>query len=87
MGGFGRKAPKSVLLIGNPLIMKQLAKFVPDAGSYATVTVLVDERPDLDRTGSSFETGRGTKPIPGATAKRQYADCGDAQARFSAKHG
>ena len=34
------------LLIGNPLIMKEMAKHVPDAGSYAPVTVLVDERSD-----------------------------------------
>ena len=33
-------------LIGNPLIMKEMAKHVPDAGSYAPVTILVDERPD-----------------------------------------
>jgi uncharacterized protein (DUF302 family) len=33
-------------LIGNPLIMKEMAKHVPDAGSYAPVTVLVDERAD-----------------------------------------
>jgi hypothetical protein len=26
--------------------MKEMAKHVPDAGSYAPVTVLVDERPD-----------------------------------------
>lgn len=32
------------LLVGNPLIMKEMAKHVPDAGSYAPVTVLVDER-------------------------------------------
>src|SRR6202789_4205469 len=34
------------LVIGNPLIMKEMAKHVPDAGSYAPVTVLVDERED-----------------------------------------
>ena len=34
------------LVIGNPLIMKEMAKHVPDAGSYAPVTILVDERPD-----------------------------------------
>ena len=34
------------LVIGNPLIMKEMAKRVPDAGSYAPVTVLVDERVD-----------------------------------------
>jgi uncharacterized protein (DUF302 family) len=33
-------------LIGNPLIMKEMAKHVPDASSYAPVTVLVDERAD-----------------------------------------
>ena len=33
-------------VIGNPLIIKEMAKRVPDAGSYAPVTVLVDERPD-----------------------------------------
>jgi uncharacterized protein (DUF302 family) len=43
----GPKAPRSVrLLVGNPLIMKQLVKRVPDAGSYAPVTILVDERAD-----------------------------------------
>ena len=30
------------LVIGNPLIMKEMAKHVPDAGAYAPVTVLVD---------------------------------------------
>src|SRR6202521_622526 len=34
------------LVLGNPLIMKEMAKHVPDAGSYAPVTVLVDERAD-----------------------------------------
>src|SRR5438128_8663572 len=33
-------------VIGNPLIMREMAKHVPDAGSYAPVTVLVDERVD-----------------------------------------
>jgi len=33
-------------VIGNPLIMREMAKHVPDAGSYAPVTVLVDERAD-----------------------------------------
>ena len=43
----GLDTPKIVrFLIGNPLIMKEMAKHVPDAGSYAPVTVLVDERPD-----------------------------------------
>jgi uncharacterized protein (DUF302 family) len=34
------------LVVGNPLIMKEMAKHVPDAGSYAPVTFLVDERAD-----------------------------------------
>jgi uncharacterized protein (DUF302 family) len=34
------------LVVGNPLIMKEMAKHVPDAGSYAPVTVLIDERDD-----------------------------------------
>jgi uncharacterized protein (DUF302 family) len=34
------------LVIGNPLIMKKMVERVPDAGSYAPVTVLLDERPD-----------------------------------------
>jgi uncharacterized protein (DUF302 family) len=43
----GEKAPHIVrLLIGNPLIMKQMVKFVPDAGSYAPVTILIDQRSD-----------------------------------------
>jgi uncharacterized protein (DUF302 family) len=33
-------------LVGNPLIMKEMAKTVPDAASYAPVTILVDERAD-----------------------------------------
>ena len=43
----GREKSKIIrFVIGNPLIMKEMAKHVPDAGSYAPVTVLVDERPD-----------------------------------------
>jgi len=43
----GDKAPRSLrFLIGNPLIIKQMLEHVPDAGSYAPITVLVDERPD-----------------------------------------
>jgi uncharacterized protein (DUF302 family) len=39
--------PKSVrLILGNPLIMQSMARLVPDAGSYAPVTVLIDQRPD-----------------------------------------
>ena len=41
------RATRSVrLVVGNPLIMKELASRVPDAGSYAPITILVDERAD-----------------------------------------
>jgi uncharacterized protein (DUF302 family) len=44
-GGDGNR--KSVrLIIGNPLIMQSMTRLVPDAGSYAPVTVLIDQRPD-----------------------------------------
>jgi uncharacterized protein (DUF302 family) len=43
----GHESPKMIrFILGNPLIMKEMAKHVPDAGSYAPVTVLVDERAD-----------------------------------------
>jgi len=34
------------LVVGNPLIMREMAKTVPDAASYAPITILVDERAD-----------------------------------------
>src|SRR5215813_791741 len=43
----GREKSRIIrFVIGNPLIMKEMAKHVPDGGSYAPVTVLVDERTD-----------------------------------------
>ncbi len=43
----GLDTPKIVrFVVGNPLIMKEMAKHVPDAGAYAPVTILVDERAD-----------------------------------------
>src|SRR5260370_37868968 len=43
----GGQGPKMLrLVVGNPLIMKEMAKVVPDAASYAPVTILVDERTD-----------------------------------------
>jgi uncharacterized protein (DUF302 family) len=41
----GEITPQSMrLLIGNPLIMKQMTELVPDAAAYAPVTILIDER-------------------------------------------
>ena len=43
----GSMKPKIMrFVVGNPLIMKEMVKHVPDAGSYAPVTVLIDERSD-----------------------------------------
>jgi uncharacterized protein (DUF302 family) len=43
-GGKGARSLR--FLIGNPLIMRRMAKHVPDAASYAPVTILIDERRD-----------------------------------------
>jgi uncharacterized protein (DUF302 family) len=43
----GTTKPRILRIVaGNPLIMKEMVKHVVDAGSYAPVTVLVDERAD-----------------------------------------
>jgi len=43
----GGREPRSLrLVVGNPLIMKEMARTVPDAASYAPITILVDERAD-----------------------------------------
>ena len=43
----GSTKPRIIRFVaGNPLIMKEMVKHVPDAGSYAPVTVLIDERSD-----------------------------------------
>jgi uncharacterized protein (DUF302 family) len=45
--GLSGQAPNSLhMAIGNPPIMKELVKGIPDAGSYAPVTFLIDNRPD-----------------------------------------
>lgn len=43
----GLSQPKANrFLIGNPLIMKEMARHVPEASSYAPITLLIDERSD-----------------------------------------
>ena len=43
----GGRGPKILrLVVGNPLIMKEMVKTVPDAAAYAPVTILIDERAD-----------------------------------------
>jgi hypothetical protein len=43
----GPGAPKSLrVIVGNPLIMQAMTQHVPDAASYAPVTLPIDERAD-----------------------------------------
>jgi hypothetical protein len=43
----GGDGPKTLrLVVGNPLLMKEMTSFVPDAASYIPATILIDERPD-----------------------------------------
>ena len=64
-----RDNPRMVrLILGNPLIMQQMARNVPDAGSYAPVTVLVDERSDgvhisYDRMASLLAPYRNSEAL------------------------
>ena len=64
-----RDEPRMVrLIMGNPLIMQQMARHVPDAGSYAPVTVLVDERSDgvhisYDRMASLLAPYRNSEAL------------------------
>ncbi len=48
-------------IVGNPVTMSAMVQHVPDAGSYAPVTILIDERPDgvhlsYDRMASFLAT-------------------------------
>ncbi len=48
-------------IVGNPVIMSAMVQHVPDAGSYAPVTILIDERSDgvhlsYDRMASFLAT-------------------------------
>ena len=74
----GQETPRIIrLLIGNPLIMKEMAKHVPDAGSYAPVTVLVDER--LDGVHLSYDRMSSFLKPYGDTEARQVAKDLDAK--------
>jgi hypothetical protein len=56
------------LVAGSPLIMKRMVEHVPDAGSYAPVTILIDERTDgvdlsYDRMASFFDPYRNEEAL------------------------
>jgi hypothetical protein len=67
------------LVIGNPLIMREMVEHVPDAGSYAPVTILIDERPDgvhlsYDRMASllaSYENAEALRVAKDLDAKAE----------------
>lgn len=67
--GTGRDTPKIVrLVVGNPLIMRRMVQHVPDAGSYAPVTILIDERSDgvhlsYDRMASLLAAYENTEAL------------------------
>jgi uncharacterized protein (DUF302 family) len=43
----GAVTPRILRIVaGNPLIMKEMVKHVPDAGYYAPITILIEERQD-----------------------------------------
>jgi uncharacterized protein (DUF302 family) len=67
-------APQTVrLVLGNPLIMTQLVRQAPDAGLYAPVTILIDERPDgvhlsYDRMASFLASSGNAEVLEAAKA-------------------
>jgi uncharacterized protein (DUF302 family) len=69
----GDKAPRiQRFVIGNPLIMKEMAKHVPDAASYAPVTILIAEYPDgvhlsYDRMASYLAPYKNAQALKVAT--------------------
>jgi hypothetical protein len=67
-GQSGNHAKVFRLVIGNPLIMREMVKRVPDAGSYAPVTILINERPDgvhlsYDRMASFLAPCENAAPL------------------------
>jgi uncharacterized protein (DUF302 family) len=64
-------------IVGNPVTMSAMVEHVPDAGSYAPVTILVDERTDgvhlsYDRMASflaTYESPEALKVAQGLDAK------------------
>ena len=73
-------------VIGNPLIMKEMAKHIPDAGSYAPVTVLVADGVHLsyDKMASFLSPYRNSNALSVARDLELY--CSYYQTRFS-RHG
>ena len=63
------------LVVGNPLIMKDMAAEVPDAAAYAPVTILVDERADgVHLSYDAMASLLGPYDSPSATAVARDLD-------------
>jgi Domain of unknown function DUF302 len=62
------------LIAGNPVTMGQMTRHVPDAGSYAPVTILIEELPD------------GGTRVAYDTVTSEIAPYGDAAAAQVAEH-
>ena len=74
----GTAKPRILRIVaGNPLIMKEMVKHVVDAGSYAPITILIEERADgvrisYDRMASylvSYGSNEALKVAQGLDAK------------------
>jgi len=74
----GGSGPRILRIVaGNPLIMKEMVKHVADAGSYAPITILIEERPNgvrisYDRMASflaSYGSSDALKVAQGLDAK------------------
>jgi uncharacterized protein (DUF302 family) len=83
LGSALRRNPQAVpynivrIIAGNPLIMAQMTEHVPDAGSYAPVTILVYEREDGVHV--SYDTMRSYLASSGNEKALQMAEELDAK--------
>lgn len=79
--GRGGTVPRMLrILVGNPVIMKQMAETVPDAAAYAPVTILIDER--ADGVHLSYDTMASLLAPYGSAAALQVA--GELDAKIAA---
>jgi Domain of unknown function DUF302 len=66
------------LIAGNPVTMGQMTRHVPDAGSYAPVTILIEELPD-GGTRVAYDTVTSEIAPSGDAAAAQVAERLDAE--------
>ena len=69
----GTRSPRSLrFILGNPVVMSSMLEQVPDSGSYAPVTVLIDER--ADGVHLSYDTMAGFLAGYGSPAALKIAE-------------